>query len=129
MKFWPFTNRPETEPVSDLDPLADYTADDLQAVALDIIGVPPHAFDSDGISRCDECDARLAELREKYAAYEPPRLRAAIFDWIAWGQQRNDEARASILSGARKRRMAEYEAQRVEKRERVREIKDRLGIR
>lgn len=116
------------------DPLADFSADELQAAALKMPNVyaairrPSDSFwGGRDFRECDACQARADAVRAQYATYEPRRMRNAILDWMDYADRHIAEVREDIRTQATRRRMDAYRAEQEAKGERHRELLATLG--
>ncbi len=76
------------------DALSAFSNDEVQSAALGIIWDAGDRVETDAsfwggtVQRCDETLARLDQLREKYAAYQPPRMRKHIMAWFDYYERK-----------------------------------------
>ena len=111
------------------DPLAEFSAEELQSAALKMPNVYPAInrpsdsfWGGRDFRECDRCQARADAVRAQYATYEPRRMRNAILDWMDYADRNIAEVREDIRTQATRRRMDAFRAESEQERERQRAV-------
>jgi hypothetical protein len=127
--FWCCQSSVHASASSAPDPLAQFSDDELQTAALRVLDERPECHDSWFGGTVAECDAALqqvANLRVKYASYQPVRMRKAIMSWLDYFEHQAKESREDCVTQKSRRELDEYRAERNTEQARTNQVLDKL---
>lgn len=114
---------------SSSDSLRNFSDEDLNLAALNIVWPLPQCRDSfwgGSLAQCDEAQAECDALREKYKAYEPIRMRKQIMGWITYAERNIKKDRSDVISQKTRKDMDAYNSRCKKENNKTQEVLDAL---